>query len=329
MRRREFIALLGSAACGSGGTAIAQMKERVKRLGALIGYAPTDAGGRSRFLAFVERLASLGWIEHSNLFITSRWHAGAPEQAAFLTKEVLDLDPDIIFVHSSLMASAVVRATRTTPIVFVQVTDPVSQGLVKSFATPGGNVTGFTNFEFSMGGKWLELLKELAPQVTSVSLLFNPRTTPYALYVRAIEAAAPVFGIELSPTPVQSASEIEMLIASLEGRRGNGLVVLPDAFTTLHLQQIVDLAIKFRLPGMYPFRYFATAGGLVAYGVDVNYQFQQAADYVDRILRGADPSRLPVQAPTKFELVINLKTASVLALTVPPTLLARADEVIE
>ena len=251
-------------------------------------------------------------------------------QMQVLAKQLLDLQPDVILASTTPSTAALMKETRTIPIVFVVVADPVGSGFVASIPRPGGNITGFTNIESSLGGKWIQLLKEIAPRVTRVALMFNPETAPFAaFYVRPIEAAAPLFAVESVVKPIRTDSEIEAAITDVGREPTGGLIVLPETFTTIHRTSIILAAARNNVPTIYPFRYMASDGGLIAYGVDLVDLFRRAAPYVDRILRGAHPADLPVQAPTKFELVINLKAAKALGLEVPPTLLATADEVIE
>jgi putative ABC transport system substrate-binding protein len=247
-----------------------------------------------------------------------------------LAKELVELKPDALVAYGTLMLQAARRATKTIPIVFTMVSDPVGQGFVMSLARPGGNATGFTSFEFSIGGKWLELIKEMSPSVTRAELMFNPVTAPYApSYVHSVESAPLSFAVDVSSAPVRDDADIERAITALGREPGGSLIVVPDTFTDAHRDLIIALAARHRLPAVYPYTYFAADGGLMTYGPDAAQLFGRTAEYVDRILRGTKPSDLPVQQPNKFELVVNLKTAKAIGLTVPPTLLARADEVIE
>jgi putative ABC transport system substrate-binding protein len=330
MKRREFITLLGGAAAAWPLAARAQQGERVRQVGVLIGVAG-DAETKAWVATFHKRLNELGWKVGSNLQIEERWTAGDPEQNRVFASELLAMKPDAIFAFSSVAVAALRQESRTVPIVFTAISDPVGSGFVESLARPGGNATGFTNFVPTMAAKWLEVLKEIAPQVQRAVLLFNPQTAPYVAqyYQRPFEAAAPSFGVQATAAVVHQTGEIEAAIADMAREPGGGLVVPPDNFSYVHRELIFALAARHRLPAVYPFRFMAREGGLISYGVDLGETFPRAAEYIDRILKGTKPADLPVQAPTKFELAINLKTASTLGLTVPPTLLALADEVIE
>jgi putative tryptophan/tyrosine transport system substrate-binding protein len=279
---------------------------------------------------FERALQELGWTGGRNIRIDYRWAPGYVEQTRAAAAELLRLAPDMILAHATQATAALQQATRTVPVVFVAVSEPVAQGFVKSLAHPGGNITGFTNLEPTLGAKWLELLKEIAPRVTRVAVLYNPNTAPYAtLFSRSAEVVAQKMAVELTAAPVHEPAEIESALAMLGREPGGGLIIAPDPFTSARRKLIFDLAARYRVPAISAFRYLSNEGGLVSYGVDVRDQFRQAAAYVDQILRGGKPADLPVQQPTKFELVINLKTAKALGLAVPSTLLARADEVIE
>ena len=330
MKRRAFIMLLGGAAAAWPLAGRAQQPERMRHIGGLIGVAD-DADTQSWVAAFRKRLDELGWKVGSNLQIEERWTAGDPEQNRVFASELLAMKPDAIFAFSSVAVAALRQESRTVPIVFTAISDPVGSGFVESLARPGGNATGFTNFVPTMAAKWLEVLKEIAPQVQRAVLLFNPQTAPYVAqyYQRPFEAAAPSFGVQATAAVVHQTGEIEAAIADMVREPGGGLVVPPDNFSYVHRELIFALAARHRLPAVYPFRFMARAGGLISYGVDLGETFPRAAEYIDRILKGTKPADLPVQAPTKFELAINVKTARALGLEVPPTLLARADEVIE
>src|SRR5262245_37409173 len=328
MRRREFITLIGGAAAWPL-AARAQQGERMRRIGVLIGLAENDAEAQARVIAFREELRKQGWAEGRNVQIDFRWAVGDDERVRAFAKELVDLQPDVLVAHSTPETAALLHQTHAIPIVFVQVVDPVGSGFVQSFARPGGNATGFTNHDqATLGGKWLELLKQIAPSVTRVTFIFNPETMPIYL-LRSVEAAPPSFGVKLIPAPVRDTGEIERAISEFAREPNGGLLVLPDIFTGSHREPIIAQAALHRLPAIYPFRFFATSGGLMSYGIEPVALYRQAAAYVDRILRGAKPGTLPVQAPTKIELVINLKTAKALGLTIPPGVLAIADEVIE
>ena len=330
MRRREFVILLGGGAAAAWPLAArAQQSNRLRVVGVLLAMAPDDPEAQLRIKAFEAGLRELGWTEGRNLRLEYRWAVG---DAALLRKqatELVGLAPDLILATSTPVLAAL-RQEKTLPIVFVQVTDPIGGGFVPNLARPGGSLTGFTSFEFTIGSKWLEALKHVAPAVTRVALIFNPDTAPFAhLFWQPVEAAAPSFDVEPMQAPVRDVGEIERTIAAFARNANGGLMVLPDVSTTNHRDLIIALAARHRLPAVYPFRYFATSGGLMSYGSDLADIYRRAASYVDRILKGAVPGDLPVQAPTKFEFVINLKTANALGLTVPPRWLGRADEVIE
>jgi len=329
MRRREFITFLSSAAAWPF-TAHAQQPERMRRIGWLVGLRESDPEAQRRTAAFVQELEHLGWTPGGNIQIDYRWLSDSVERNETYAQELTALKPDVLVTSSTPAVKALRQKTGTaTPIVFAIVTDPVSSGLVTSLASPGGNTTGFTNFEFNMGGKWLEVLKTAAPAVTKVALIYNPKTTPYAGYLRSIETSAPSLGVELIARGVADVAGIAPVIAMAGAAANGGLIVFPDFFTSANNELIIAAAAQNRVSAIYPYRYFAANGGLMSYGVNTAEEFRRAAGYVNRILRGAKPSDLPVQAPNKFELVINLKTAKALGLTMPPTLLARADEVIE
>jgi putative tryptophan/tyrosine transport system substrate-binding protein len=326
MKRREFIVLLGSTAAWPV-AARAQQPDRVRRIGVLMGISD-DPEGQARVAVFRQTLAALGWIEGRNVQFIHRWSAGEVVHARQFAKELLDLRSDVILANSTPVAAAIRDITRTTPTVFVQVSDPVAAGVVQSLARPGSNLTGFTNFEPSIASKWLELVKRVAPKITRVAYLFNPNTAPL-FYARAVETAAPLLSVKPFAAEVHNTAEMEGVIEQVARESASALLVLPDLFTATNRQSIIALAAHHRLPAVYPFRYFVASGGLMSYGIEMLDTYRQAASYVDRILKGERPSDLPVQQPTKFEFVINLKTAKALGLDVPPTLLARADEVIE
>jgi len=330
MQRRVFIALLGGGALAWPLTARAQQPGRMRRVGVLMGLAESDAGGQRRVMAFARRLEELGWVEGRNVQIDYRWSAGATDQARSAAKALAELQADVIVGHTILPALALAQATSTTPIIFTAVGEPVFYGLVERLAQPGGNVTGFTNFAPTLGGKLLELLKTMAPRVTRVAVMFNPDVEPASVaFASAAEAVAKRFAVEPIFAPIYAPAEIEVVMAMLGREPGGGLILPPNDFTSIHQEPIIALAAHYRLPTIYGARQFTAAGGLMSYGIDPIEQFQAVASYVDRILRGERPADLPVQAPTKFELVINLKTAKALGLDVPPALRAQADEVIE
>jgi ABC-type uncharacterized transport system substrate-binding protein len=327
MNRREFISLLGGAAAAWPVAAGAQQGERARRIGVLMNLAADDAEGQARIAAFLHGLQQLGWTDGGNLRIDYRWTAGDAGRFQRYAEELLALAPDVILASATPSVKALQQATRTVPIVFANVGDPVGMGWVESLARPGGNTTGFTNWEYGFGAKWLELLKEIAPRLTRVAVLRDLTIGPAQL--SAIQAVAPSFGVELSPVGVRDADEIERTIAAFARSSNAGMIVTASTSALIHRHLIVMLAARHRLPAVYSFRYFATTGGLISYGPDPIDMYRRAASYVDRILKGEKPADLPVQAPTKYELVINLKTAKALGLEVPATVLARADEVIE
>ena len=327
IKRREFMILLSAAAAAWPRAAGAQQPDRVRRVGVLMGIAD-DLEGQARIAVFRQALQALGWSEGRNVQFIYRWSGGDVRHARQFAKELVDLRSDVILANSTPIAAAVRETTRTTPTVFVQVSDPVTAGVVQSLARPGGNLTGFTNFDPSMASKWLELVKGIAPNITRVAYLFNPNTAPL-LYARAVEAAAPLLSIKPFAAEVHNADEMEGVIEQFAREPDGALLVLPDLFTPTNRQSIIALAARHHLPAVYPFRYFVASGGLMSYGIETLETYRQAASYVARVLKGENPGDLPVQAPSKYELVINLKTAKALGLDVPPTLLARADEVIE
>ncbi len=328
MRRREFITLLGGAAAAWPLAARAQQPNGVRRIGVLIALAESDPEAQARAAAFRDGLQKLGWTEGHNIRIDYRWAADADHLLAYAA-ELVGLAPDVIVGNSSALVAALQRATGTIPIVFAQVADPVGQGFVASLARPGGNITGFATTAATFSVKWLELLKEIAPRVTRVAVIYDPANPNWAGYLRGIEARAPLFGVQLSATRVRNAEEIERAIDALARETNGGLIVGSSSLTGVHRELIIALAARHRLPAVYQFRYFVTSGGLASYGIDNIDLFRRAASYVDRILKGEKPGDLPVQYATKFELVINLKTAKALGLDPPVTLLARTDEVIE
>jgi putative ABC transport system substrate-binding protein len=330
MRRRAFITLLGGAAAAWPLAARAQQAERMRRIGVLMSASEHDPEYQADMAAFREGLRKLGWTDGRNIRIDTRWGAADAESMQAFAKELVALQPELIVSQSTPTTAALLQETRTIPIVFAQVVDPIGSRFVASLARPGGNATGFVNLEPTMAGKWLELLKEIAPRVKRVAILFNPTTAPFAEYfLNPFKAAAPSFAVEATAAPVHDASAIEAVVAALAREPNGGLIVMPDSFLNAHRAEVTSLAARHRLPAVYPFRMFAEGGGLLSYGNDVLDQYRRAATYVDRILKGAKPSELPVQAPVKFELVINLKTARALDLDVPVQLQQRADEIIE
>jgi putative ABC transport system substrate-binding protein len=329
MRRRQFITLLGGAAAAWPIAAGAQQGERMRRIGVLLSLAADDPEASSRVTAFAQALQQFGWTDGHNVRIDYRWGAADVDRYRRYAAEFVALAPDVILANGGVILGTLQQATRTVPIVFVNVTDPVAAGFVGSLARPGGNATGFTQFEYGLGGKWLELLKQMAPGVMRVAVLRDPINPSGSGQLGAIQAVAPSFGVELSPIGVRDAGEIESTVAAFARESNGGMIVLSGALATLHRKLIISLAAQHRLPAIYSVRHFVTTGGLVSYGPDQLDQYRRAAGYVDRILKGDKPADLPVQAPTKYELLINLKTAKALGLQVPPTLLALADEVIE
>ena len=328
MKRREFITLLGGAAAWPL-AARAQQRERMRRIGLLLNLGSDDQEGQTRNAAFLQALQELGWTVGRNIRIDYRWGAGNAELYRKHAADLVALAPDIILTNGTSTIGPVLQTTRTVPIVFVNVTDPVAGGFMESLARPGGNATGFASAEYGMAGKWLELLKQIAPHVKHAAVIRNPRVASGSGQFGAIQAVAPFLGMETNPIDARDAGDIERGITSLAGSSNAGLIVTANGATLVHRDLIIRLAAKFKLPAVYWQRVFATSGGLMSYGDDANEQYRRAAAYVDRILKGEKPADLPVQAPTKFELVVNLKTTKALGLTIPDTLLATADEVIE
>jgi putative ABC transport system substrate-binding protein len=328
VRRREFITLLGGAAAWPL-AARAQQPERMRRVGILLNASSDDPQYQAWVGAFLQALALLGWTIGRNVRIDTRWAGANAAEIRRHAAELVALAPDVILAHGAGPVAALLEATRTVPIVFVAVIDPVGGGFVDSLARPGGNTTGFTLFEYGISGKWLELLQEIAPRVTRAAVLRNPAIASGSGQLGAIQAVAPSFGVELSPVNVRDAGEIERAVAAFARSPNGGLIVPASAAAQLHLDLIITLAARHKLPAVYADRIYVTGGGLISYGPDRIDQYRRAAGYVDRILKGEKPADLPVQTPTKYELVINLKTAKALGLEVPATVLVRADEVIE
>jgi putative ABC transport system substrate-binding protein len=329
LKRREFITLLGGAAVAFPLAASAQQRERTRRIGVLMNLASDDAEGQARLAAFLQGLQEAGWAVGRNMRIDLRWGGGDPESFRKQASELVALAPDIVFASGIPAATPLLQATRTVPIVFAQVVDPVGAGLVASLARPGGNATGFTSPEYGFAGKWVELIKEIAPGVTRVAVLRDATSSSGIGYMGAVRLAASSFGMELTPVGITDAGEIERGVTAF-GRASNGaLIVTGNTLTMVHRELIITLAARHRLPAVYALPLFANDGGLISYGPDSIDPYRRAAGYVDRILKGEKPADLPVQQPTKFELIINLKTAKALGLEIPPTVLARADEVIE
>jgi ABC-type uncharacterized transport system substrate-binding protein len=330
VNKREFITLAGSAAVAWPLAAQAQ-SDRVRRIGVLMGYPESDSEAQTKIAAFRDGLQKLGWAEGRNTRIETRWATPVDaESMERFAKELVALQPDLILSSTTPTTAALLQQTRTIPIVFATVADPVGSGFVASFSRPGGNITGFVVFEASLAGKWLELLKEITPRVNRIAFLFNPATATYAeFYLNPFKVAAASFAVEAIAAPVRDRSEIESVVSAQAREPNGGLIVMPDSFTDLHGAEITSLAARYRLPAVYPRRIFTEVGGLLSYGIDQLDNFRLAATYADRILKGEKPAELPVQAPTKYELVINLKTAKALGLDVPSFLQQRADEVIE
>jgi len=328
MRPREVIAGLGLAAFMPL-PAMAQALDRVRRLGLLMSYTENDQEGRERLAALREALRDAGWVDGGNTRLDVRWYAGEPEQAMVRARELVELAPDLIVVNGSPGVAALKRLTNTIPIVFVVVADPVGAGHVESLSRPGSNITGFSTFEPEIGGKWLEALKEAAPHIQRVGVVMDPNFPGFAALWRKIESVAPSSGLQAIVAYGRDGPEIDKAIQVFAGQSNGGLILLPTPINSVHRHAIFALTERHRLPAIYPFGFHARDGGLMAYGFDSQDLFRRAAVYVDRILKGARPAELPVQGPTKFELVINLKTARSIGLTIAPTLLARADEVIE
>jgi putative tryptophan/tyrosine transport system substrate-binding protein len=330
MRRREFTRLLGGAAVAWSVAAHAQQTERVRRIGVLTFSAESDPEGQSSVAAFREELRKLGWIEGRNIEIDIRWAAADLELMRRFARELVTLQPDLILTSSTPAAAAMLQQTRTIPVVFVIVADPVGSGFVASLPRPGGNATGFTPIVRSLGGKWVELLKEIAPKLARVALLFNPPTATFIDgFLNPFQAAAASLGAEAIVAPVLDMPGLESLVATEASNPNSGLVVIPDAFTIQHRSEIIALAARHHVPAIYWSRSFTDICGLISYGPYIVDEYRRAALYVDRILKGSKPSDLPVQAPVKFELVVNAKAAKALGLDVPPSLLAAADEVID
>jgi putative tryptophan/tyrosine transport system substrate-binding protein len=327
VKRREFITLLGGAAAAWPLGARAQ-QGRMRVIGSLYILAEDDPESRLRHAAFKQGLKELGWIDGSNARIEARWADGDDGRLRKLAAELVALAPDVILTSGSVTVRPLQQATRTVPIVFVQVVDPVGSGYVDSMARPGGNTTGFTQFEYSLTGKWVELLKQIAPGVTRAAVIRDPTRGPGVAQFAAIQTAAQSLGVELTPVNTLDVQDIERGLTTF-ARTANGGLIVTSGGTGFHRDVIIPLAARLRLPAVYPYRYYAAEGGLASYGPSTIDQFRRAAGYVDRILKGEKPGDLPVQAPTKYELVLNLKTAKALGLTVPDTVLARADEVIE
>jgi putative tryptophan/tyrosine transport system substrate-binding protein len=328
MQRRAFITLLGGTAAAWPLAARAQQSERIRLVGTLIGTAESDPEAQSLISRTRHRLEELGWSEGRNIRIEVRWTAGDNGRLRAHAADLAQLKPDVIVCEGTPVVAALQQATRTVPIVFVNANNPIGSGFVASIARPGGNITGLVSFEPAMGGKWLETLKEIAPDVARVALIYNPQTHS-GQHFQSIDSVSQALAVKAIRVPFSNAADIELALGDFAREPKGGLLVLPDISTNLHNDLICRLAAQHRVPAIYPFRRFINSGGLTYYGADTNDMYRKLAEYVDRILKGDKPADLPVQTPTKFELIINLKTAKALGLTVPPSLLTRADEVIE
>lgn len=324
------MALLGGAAVGPVGHVRAQQPERTRRIGVLVGSAQDDPESPPRTNAFEKALADSGWVLGRNIQIDYRWAGGDIAQMQTLAKELVELRPDVLLGSTTPVVTALARETQTIPIVFVVVSDPIGSGFIASLPRPGGNITGFVNFESSLGAKWIEILKELVPGLTRMAVMFNPDTAPHAdFYGRPIEAAAPSFAVSPVTCQVRSLGDIERAVSDLARVPNTGLIALPDTFLSVHRKAVIAAAGNHKVPAIYPLRYMVGDGGLISYGIDFVDLFRRAGPYVDRILKGSKPADLPVQQPAKFEFAINVRTAAALGLSIPPVLIARADEVIQ
>jgi len=330
MKRREFITLLGGAAASWPIAARAQQPDRVRRIGVMIANAENDPEGQDRVAAFRRGLQELGWVEGRNLRVDYRWATGEPNRARALARELVNLEPDVILANGTPALSALHKVTSNIPVVFAVVVDPVGAGFVRSLARPGGNVTGFSSFQPEIGGKWLELLKAIMPGLSRVAVISDPAFRGFAGVLLEIESIGPRVGLEITNIVFRNPNDdIESPITAFAQSFGGGLIVVPTAINKIHRNRIISLAARYHLPAIYPFSVYVASGGLLSYGIETDDLLRRSASYVDRILKGEKPAELPVQAPIKYELAINLKTAKTLGLTVPPPLLARADEVIE
>ena len=327
MRRRDFIKVIATSAAAWPLATRAQQADRIRRVAVLMGYAADDPETKPRLAAFRQMLEKRGWPEGRNVHIETRFAPGSNYEP--LAKELIATQPEVILAHTTPVAAALQRVNREIPVVFVSVSDPIGSGFVTTLARPGGNFTGVLNYEAGVVGKWLAMLKEIVPRLERVALVANPQTSPYEYFLRAAEAAATSLAIKIVPIPVAKEDDIEHAIESFAGAPNGALLLSPDSTTVLHRDLIVALAAKHKLPAVYPYRFFVVAGGLMSYETDQIAQFRLAAAYVDRILRGDKPAELPVQAPTKFETTVNVRTAKALNLNVPPGLLVAADEVLE
>jgi putative ABC transport system substrate-binding protein len=329
MRRREFITLIGGAAATWPIAARAQQDQRVRRIGVLTGIGEGDEAAQSFLAAFLQALRQLGWTDGHNVRVDARWGRGDADRIRKYAAELVALAPDVIFATGGPSVEQLLKVTRVVPIVFAITPDPVGSGLVESLSRPGGNATGFVQFEYSLSGKWLELLKQIAPVMTRAAVLRDPDITAGIGQFAVIQSVAPSLGVEVIPISLRNVAELERGVTAYARSDNGGLIVTASASATVHRERIIALAARYKLPAVYNQRLFVTSGGLISYGADFIDQYRRAAGYVDRILKGEKPADLPVQVPTKYELVINLKTAKALGLTIPPTLLTQADEVIE
>jgi putative tryptophan/tyrosine transport system substrate-binding protein len=329
MDRRTFIGSVAGGLFAVPLAARAQQDARTRRIGILMGIAENDPEGQARVAAFRQGLQDLKWVEGRNIRIDLRWGTGDATRVKAYAAELVSLAPDVILATNTPTVRALQQATRAIPMVFAGLTDPVGDGAVSSLSKPGGNITGFSSFDAAIAGKWLQLLKEISLNIVRVAVIFNPDTAPHSIFMPALEAAAPSVALKLIRATVRDTAAIENAIATLGREPGGGLVVMPDVFVAGHRELVIALAARNRVAAVYPFRYWVAQGGLLGYGPDIVDQYRRAATYIDRILQGAKPADLPVQAPTKFELAINLRTAKAVGLTIPQSLLVRADEVIE
>jgi putative tryptophan/tyrosine transport system substrate-binding protein len=329
-RRDTLLGMIAIGAVAGSSRVQAQQPGKARRIGVLLGHAESDPDAQLRLAAFKEGLAMSGWTEGRNLTIDVRWIAGEADRATGFAKELLALKPDAILAHTTPVTAALQRETKTIPIVFTAVSDPIGSGFVESLARPGGNITGFVNLESSLVEKWLQLLKEIAPRVTLVGVMFNPKTAPYVeYYLQPLNAVAARYGVKTVMAPVGSEADIEKVITGLGREPGGALIVMTDSYMTVHRKSIIDLTARNKIPAMYFDGSKVVEGGLISYGIDYVDLFRRAAPYVDKILRGAKPADLPVQHPSRFELAINTSTAKALGLTIPQSILVRADRVIE
>jgi ABC-type uncharacterized transport system substrate-binding protein len=330
MKRREFITLAGAAAAAWPLAVRAQQSERTARVGVLMGIGESDPEARPRAEALEQGFRELGWVKGKNLQLDYRWTAGDLDRAQRFAKELVELKPDLLVVHSTPAVKALRQVTTSIPMVFVLVADPIGSGFVQNLSHPGGNITGFMNVDAPMTSKWLELIVEIAPKTRQVALIYNPNTAPfYQNFLRTFDDTAPKFNVRGMATPVTDAAGIERAIKELGQSPDIAIFVLPDVFVQVHRALIIKLAEQYRVPAIYPYRFFPTSGGLLSYGIDTVIVFRQAAGYADKILKGAAPNDLPVQAPLSFKLIVNLKAAHAIGLTIPESFLLRADEVIE